>query len=186
MAGRKKISQRRGEQRERLAPGSGEIVWPQAGEDGWGKTPRTMSIILRILGEKAVSGDADLVGTYLDLWDRNMGEGLVELRSDAEHACVAGFGQSRGPRTWRERLDRLADLGFVQVHPRGPVKYGYIIIVHPHRAVRGLRDQGLVPDELWNLLVERAEAVGADMDLLRDRPPAEVVRLRARRSSESK
>lgn len=177
MAG-KKISKKRMELRERLDPGSGDIVWPQPEESGWSKLPRTTAIILAIMGEKQINGERDLTGTYLDLCDRNMGEGIVELEDEKVHACIAGFSADRGGRSWRERMDRLAQLGFIKIFAHGPRKYARVIIVHPHIAIRKLHEKSLVPEELWELLVARAEQMGCDMTKLiesTETTPAKVI-----------
>jgi hypothetical protein len=166
MASKNPVGRKRAALREKLFPGSADRVWAQPLESGWAKYPRTTAFLLRALRQKNVSGELDPASTLIDLWDRNMGEGLVELRDEKEHAYAAGFDSERGVRSWRERMRLLVKAGFVEIHRRGPIEFGYALIVHPHVAAAKLREKGLIDDDLWHLIVERARDVGADMSKL--------------------
>jgi hypothetical protein len=169
------------QKRDRLDPSAGGYVWAQEGEKGWQKLPRTMAYLFRLLQEKDLCEGKDLRGTLLDLYDRNKGEGVVELTSDREHAFAAGFDSERGVRSWQERLRLLEKAGFIKIFPRGPVQLGTVLIVHPHLAIRKLHEDSRVPEQLWEMIVERARAEGADMDKLVDAEPPRAIPIESAR-----
>lgn len=163
-ARRTRPSRLRSRLRETLWPGIQTIVWPQPDEAGWCKVPRVLPIILRVLSEKTVSGDADLSRTFLGLLCDNYGEGVVEVTSEATFAETAGFRGPRGVRSWRQRVLRLAELGFLRVHVRGNKELGFVAILHPYAAMADLRQRGLVHDGWWALYQKRLAEVGAVPD----------------------
>lgn len=137
--------------RDTLAPGVGPLVWPQLKEVGWAKVPRTISVLLAVVRLNSPKG-LDPAGAYLDLLSRNMGEGLVEITSEVEHAMLSGLsGTNRGVRSWRERLRALSELGFVRLFPAGGPRVDQVVLLHPTSAMTALRDAGKVRDDLWTI-----------------------------------
>lgn len=167
MAGRRKLppARRRRTLRETLWPGVGAHVWPREDETGWCPVPRVMPIILRILAEKALSGDMDLSRTYLGLWCDNYGEGIIEIAKESVYAETAGLRGPRGIRSWRERVGRLEELGLVRTHRRGNNEIGFVAIMHPYAAMVRLRERGLVSDGWWAAYQQRLIEVGAAPEL---------------------
>jgi hypothetical protein len=157
-----------------LAPDFEGKTWPRPGEVGWCKFPRATPAILRILDRVEIRGDRDLTRTLLDIWCRNYGDGFVELEDERHHASLAGLQpNSRGVRSWGERLDLLERLGFLKVLGRGAVRRAYVLVLDPNEAVLGLREEGLVSDELWSqyqTLRVRAGAAAATQSQASERP----------------
>ncbi|NRD47768.1 hypothetical protein [Corallococcus exiguus] len=142
---------RREQQRNLFYPGSEAYIWPQPGEEGWARVPRNIGLILTIIDREKEKG-MDVGRTYLDLLANNMGEGLVQVNSEHDFALRAGFSSGdRGVRSWEERIEVLASLGFIKVH-RGPTKrIDFIVLVHPRKVVKALRRNGRVKDDaLWD------------------------------------
>src|SRR4051794_37286609 len=121
--------------------------WPPEGEGGYAKIPRTLPILLVLLGSKELVGNRDVVARYLDLLARNMGEGIVDLEDDSLHAFRAGFNTNRRKRSCRERMGLLEQLGFIKIKKYGRRKLGRVVIVHPHLAVLKLKAAGKVHPE---------------------------------------
>jgi hypothetical protein len=119
-----------------------------------------LPLILWLIDDLAGKGK-ECSKVYLDLLSRDFGQGLVEIRDEADHAYCAGFITDRGPRSWRERIVILKELGFVRVAPRGNREIGYLLLVHPLLAVKSLRAAKRVPDRWWNMLRDQVRAVGA-------------------------
>jgi len=150
MASRKlSTPKRRLQMRDSLWPESGAIIFPAEREKGWFSAPRTLPLILMLLDDKRLSGNMDLSRTYLGLLADNFGEGIVEVDSEEHYALMAGLKGGRGVRSWRERVRKLGDLGFITVHNGIGGRVGFVLIVHPHRAVSTLKENGQVPDEWW-------------------------------------
>jgi hypothetical protein len=149
--------------RESLWPESREVVWPCVGEKGWAKIPRVLPIIFSLINTKALRGDKDIAATYLALLCLNREEGILDVRSEAELAEVAGFSSnSRGVRMWRERVRILCDLGLLRVFPRAKQEIGFVMLLHPYSALEALRKAGrLADDGWWNLYQSKLREVGA-------------------------
>lgn len=92
----------------------------------------------------------DAARVYLDLWCRQMDDSFVDVTSEADFAFSSGFISDRNVRSWQERIRELEELGFVKVESRGNRKFGYILLRHPHRVVKELREKNLVPQNWWN------------------------------------
>ncbi|MGD0905403.1 MAG: hypothetical protein ABR924_21120 [Terracidiphilus sp.] len=119
-----------------------------------------MPIILRILAEKSVSGDMDLTRTYLGVWCDNYGQGIVEIADERLYAETAGLRGARGVRSWRDRMAKLSDLGFLHLHQGVSRNIGFVAILHPYPAVERLRRAGLVSDAWWGAFQQRLAQVG--------------------------
>jgi hypothetical protein len=86
----------------------------------------------------------------------------VTLAKPREMAFHAGFSTQCAERTWRQKLETLARLGFIDLKsgPSGPASYAliwnpYLVIKHHHDQ----RNQGLREDK-YNALVARALEIG--------------------------
>src|SRR5580704_3400782 len=126
----------------------GEDAWTGENEKGWFKSPRTLPLILGLISSKAISGRCDPTRVYLELWARHMGEGVIEMRHEGEHAYAAGYQGSRGIRTWQERMKVLEKNGIIKVKQIGGQPYKYVLLVHPTAVVEKLRQEGKI-DQLW-------------------------------------
>jgi hypothetical protein len=104
----------------------------------------------------------DTSRVYFDLWCRQIDDSFVDVNDEESFAYASGYSTpGRNVRSWRERIDILRDLGFVSVQPNGSRKYGYILLLHPHRIVSDLRAQGKVSDAWWGAFSKRASEIGA-------------------------
>jgi hypothetical protein len=160
--------QRRGEDREALReqlwPDSADQIWKGAKEKGYFPSPRNLPLILHLIREKTVGGALDSSSVYVELLHRDMGQGIVEILDEDEHAFCAGYVGSRAVRSWRERVLALQKAGFIKVFPKGNRKIGYVGIMHPRIVVTELRRQAKVPERWWQLFQDRQRRVGAPTD----------------------
>lgn len=99
--------------------------------------------------------------TYLILWLHVYEEGLVRIDSEAEAAFEAGYGGQRNATTFRLHMNILKDLGFIDFRKgtKGPMQY--VLLLNPYKVVQGLHVAGLVPNEHYAALIERANAIGS-------------------------
>jgi hypothetical protein len=115
----------------------------------------------------------DLTRVYLDLWGRVFDEGVVEISDQAEFAYSSGFYGNRGVRSWRERLETLAQLGFVRVASRWRDDIHCVMLVHPDKVIQELEREGKIP-ELWKArYLARLEEIGAKRWRVRRQPQSE-------------
>ena len=175
--------ERRKQLKEELWPT--EIAWTGEKVKGWFKAPRTLPLILAVMGEKGISGNQDPAPAYLELFSRHMGQGIIEMEPEEDHAFAAGYEGTRGTRTWRERMKILQNHGFIQVKPKGNRQFGYILIVHPALVLERLHDKGLVRDVSWETYrtrrIETKEA-SPKVQTLKQRAQPKVVPLRKKKA----
>jgi hypothetical protein len=134
------------------------------GRSGFAQVPRTLSYVMLIINEcaKAETGKAMPVArTYMTLWLRSFGNGLVKVESETEAAFEAGYGGERNLTTFRRHMGVLRDLGFIDFRrgPKGPSQF--VLMRNPYIVVKQLHDAGRVSDELFGALMDRAEVIGS-------------------------
>lgn len=168
------FDRRRRARRDALWPGSQDEVYDRKAEAGFTTVPRTLGMIMTLI--KTMSGKGDPSRVYLELWMRQRDDGFVELDDLDELASVTGYyrGQTRRARSFREALERLQGMGFIRTAPKGPRKYAFVLILHPHDVVQRLRheDPGRIPDWWWSLFELRVQDIGATLRWHADFPEA--------------
>ncbi len=127
-----------------------EDAWTGENEKGWFMAPRTLPLLLGLLGEKTLSGNQDPTKVYVELLARHIDSGVIEMGHEAHHAFAAGYDGPRGVRTWRERMKTLERLGFIRTRRVGNQDFKYVLLVHPTTVIKELRDKGKVPDHWWD------------------------------------
>lgn len=157
---RSKIDRRQRQLRDSLWSDADARVWKYEDSDGWLNIPRAMPVIMRIMD--SLSKGKPVSATYFEIWCRTFNNGFVNASKPREMAFFSGFDGERAQRTWLERVRKLQNLGFISVKegPSGPVSY--ILVENPYKPLRKLRDDGQVPDQLWNALIARMIEIGAD------------------------
>ena len=147
-------TRRRRELKEQYWPEDDEL-WTGKDEKGWFSAPRTLPLILSLLGNKKISEGKDPAPVYLELMSRQIDNGIVEMDYESTHAYAAGYEGQRALRTWQERMRVLETAGFIRVVKVGNDNYKYVAIVHPTIAVERLRKKNKVPENWWNAYCER-------------------------------
>jgi len=154
-------------------------LWPDVGDDelwlvgdkrkkGFSPIPRTMPILMNMIGDasKQVGTKSVPAGrTYLTLWCRVFGEGLVRIDNEMIAASEAGYVGERSVSTWREHMRVLKDLGFIDYRggPAGPMQY--ILLLNPYRIAQLLRTKKWISEIQYTGLFQRATEIGAASDL---------------------
>lgn len=136
------ISKKRTELREAYWPG--EPAW--AAEKPFFQAPRTLPMILTLLGTKKVSGNLDPRLVYVELFARHMGDGIIELSHEEDHAYAAGYTGTSAVRRWRERIQVLQKRGFIRTRGSGLRAFTHVLLRPPAIVVEELRMAGLVED----------------------------------------
>ncbi|WP_371434643.1 hypothetical protein [Polaromonas sp.] len=159
---RKPVSDRRKDLRKALWPEVEEgQLWLRGQRVGFTTVPRTMPLIGQVLDQ--ISGKGfPLFSTYLTLWCWVYDEGIVEIRNPRELAHEAGFGGPRAEATWRSRMRRLEDLGFIKTKPGLAGDFQYVLLLNPLRRIKAIYDEERPKDFLYNALLGRLAQVGAD------------------------
>jgi hypothetical protein len=140
--------------RKQLFPADKDL-W--TGEEvGWFKLPRTFPLLTALL-KKDVRGKEDPTSTYLELLSHHYGGGFIILNQESEHAFASGYAPSR-LRSWRERMAKLEELGFIKTKGVGGQTYKYVLLIHPTSVVEQLRLAGKVSEEWLNTYEVRKTA----------------------------
>lgn len=145
------------------------MLWDRNERDGFSTVPRAMPLIMNIMD--GLSDKGFPVGqTYLELWCRLYDELFLTLNRPEEMAFYAGFTGQRAVRTWKDRVKRLADLGFIDLKS-GPLgDMSYAIFFNPYHVIKRAYLKGEVQEDKYRALVIRANEIGAfDLDDIDDR-----------------
>lgn len=163
---RRSLSQRRTQLRDSLWPDISEnLLWLRTQRVGFTTIPRTMALIGRIIDQLSGKG-FPLTSTYLALWCWVFDEAFVEIRNPRELAFESGFSGPRGEATWRNRMRRLEELGFIQTKPGLAGEFQYILILNPIKVIE-THFLNQPKDLAYNALLGRLAHVGADdLDVL--------------------
>lgn len=170
MAGRKQndILKKQLEIRAKLWPElNSKMLWSMD-SDGWVAVPRLMPLMMSIMD--GLSGKGYPVSrTYFEMWARLRDEQFLTLNRPEEMAFHAGFEGQRALRTWKDRVQRLANLGFIGLKP-GPLgDLSYAVFFNPYHVVKRAYLNGDVQERKWQALVVRANEVRSfDLDELDD------------------
>lgn len=144
------------------------MLWDRNERDGFSTVPRAMPLIMNIMD--GLSDKGFPVGqTYLELWCRLYDELFLTLNRPEEMAFYAGFTGQRAVRTWKDRVKRLADLGFIDLKS-GPLgDMSYAIFYNPYHVIKRAYLKGEVQEDKYRALVIRANEIGAfDLDDIDD------------------
>jgi hypothetical protein len=125
-------------------------AWTGDNEKGWFRAPRTLPLVLGLLGQKDLSSTLDPTKVYLELLARHIDNGIIEMAGESDHAYAAGYHGSRGVRTWQERIRVLEDLGFIRSKHIGNQRHKYVLLIHPTVAIQKLYDEGRVPQQWYD------------------------------------
>lgn len=136
------------------------MLWGGPNVQGFSMVPRAMPLIMNIMDD--LSGKGFPVGmTYLELWCRLRDEGFLALNRPEEMAFHAGFTGQRAVRTWKDRIKRLHELGFINVQP-GPLgELSYAIFLNPYHVIKRAYLDGQVSHAKWTALASRTLEIKA-------------------------
>lgn len=170
MAGRKQndILKKQLEIRAKLWPElNSKMLWSMD-SDGWVAVPRLMPLMMSIMDDLSGKG-YPVSRTYFEMWARLRDEQFLTLNRPEEMAFHAGFEGQRALRTWKDRVQRLANLGFIGLKP-GPLgDLSYAVFFNPYHVVKRAYLNGDVQERKWQALVVRANEVRSfDLDELDD------------------
>lgn len=157
----KSLSARRKRLRDQLWPDILENqLWLRSQRVGFTTIPRTMGLINRIIDHLSGKG-FPLASTYLTLWCWVFDEAFVEIRNPKEFSYESGFSGPRGEATWRSRMRRLEELGFIQSKAGIAGEFQYVLIMNPILVI-DQHFKGKEKNQAYHALISRLMQVGAD------------------------
>jgi hypothetical protein len=152
--------------RNQLFPGSANEIYDRNVHDGYSTVPRTIGLMLTLL-EKLAEKGKNVARVYSELWFRTPDCKLIEIEDELDVAYASGLSVRR----WKERIDILAQLGFIRIAPNGSRRYGYIFLPNPNEIVIRMRRSGQISDELWGAFTKRCSKIGYKIVLEQGAPP---------------
>lgn len=169
MAKTRSILKRQLEARAKIWPDvTNQMLWDRTERDGFSTIPRAFPLIMNIMDGLSEKG-FPIGQTYLEMWCRLYDELFLTLNRPEEMAFYAGFTGQRAARTWKDRVKRLHDLGFIGLKS-GPLgEMSYAVFFNPYHVIKRAYLKGLVAEDKYRALVIRANEIGAfDLDDIDD------------------
>lgn len=138
------------------------LLWRRKSNDGFTTVPRTLPIVMQAIDDTSKGAPAG--HSLFCLWARAPDNPLVTVENPATFAAEAGFTGERAVDTWRKRMRRLRELGFVRTKKGPSGEFHFILLLNPNVAVEIMRAGGFVQVDLYGRFVERVADVGAAGD----------------------
>lgn len=135
-------------------------LWLRTETKGFTTIPRGISLIMRIMD--SLSLQKPLSNTYMALWCYAFDEMTVTIQKPRQMALESGFSGQRAESTWRERMKKLEELGFIKSAKGFSGEFHYVLLLNPYYVVRILKEseQHNIPEALYNTLLDRMEEIG--------------------------
>ena len=173
-----RIEEKKAQMRAAIFPGIDESrVWDirnKTRTKGFTPVPRTMPLIGAIMDSLAGKGKP-VSTTFLELWCRADERGFQVVSKPHEVAFASGFITERGLTTWRERMRKLVELGFIASKPGASGDFHYVQIWNPYIVIKEHAQAGTegFSERHYYALVERVSEIGATdlADVAAERAP---------------
>ncbi len=142
-----------------------DMLWNWKKKAGFATIPRTIPHIQRIMDE--MSSGKPVSSAYLALWCRLFDENaMVVIDNQDRMAFESGFSGQRAVTTWKARMKKLVELGFIDTQEGASGEYNYVLMWNPYRVIRNHLDSKVIPrNAAYNALLDRAMEIGAESDL---------------------
>lgn len=143
-------------------------LWLRSETKGFTTIPRGISIIMRIMD--SLSLQKPLSNTYMALWCYSYDEMTVTITKPRQMALESGFTGQRAENTWRERMKKLEELGFIRSAKGFSGDFHYVLILNPYSVAKTLNEseQYSVNPVLYNTLLDRMDEIGETTKMLDD------------------
>ena len=177
---RLKMAERAEKQREMLFPEvHSSWLWHRTKNDGFITIPRTLPIVMEVID--TLSKNQPAGHTYFGLWCRSPDHPVVTIENPAIFASEAGFKGERAVDTWRRRMKKLRELGFIMTRGGAAGDFHYVILINPNMAVEQLRSAGEVQDALYAKFHDRTLEIGSygEIEALRNAKAAQAAAAQA-------
>jgi hypothetical protein len=121
---------------------------------GWCWMPRTMPLIL--LAIRGMSKGSSAADTYLALWCNSFSGSIVEMKDRAGMIAAAGYTGATAERTWKERMLKLAELGFIKIAPGKHGDISCVLILNPHLVLKRHKEKRTpgFDERIFNCILE--------------------------------
>jgi hypothetical protein len=149
-------------------------LWNRSKCHGWTTIPRTIALIMNIID--TLSKNQPAGRTYFGLWCRTYDESVVIIENPMSMAFEAGFSGERAVTTWKQRMQTLWDLGFIDAKPGSSGEFHFVLLYNPHWVAWQLKPK--IQAQSFMQLMDRAVDIGAK-DMAEFAPPFEAPKKKA-------
>jgi len=157
---RMKMAERAEKQREAYFPDvPEELLWHRRRNDGFITIPRTLPIVMEAID--AVSKSQPAGHTYFCLWCRSPDDPLIIVENPSVLAAEAGFKGERATDTWRRRMRKLRELGFIKTKAGAAGDLHYVLLMNPNIVLAHLNEQGKVQEPTFRKFHDRVLEIGS-------------------------
>jgi hypothetical protein len=132
-------------------------LWNRSRCHGYTTVPRTISMLMNIIDSLSKNHPAGR--TYFGLWCRTYDEAVVIIENPMSMAFEAGFTGERAVTTWRQRMQALKKLGFIDAKPGSSGEFHFVLLLNPHFVVWHLKPK--IQEQTFMQLYDRAVDIGA-------------------------
>ena len=128
-------------------------LWTAANQ-GWCLTPRTMPLVLHAI--RALSKGSSAAETYFALWCNCISESVVEMTNKSNLIAAAGYTGHTNERTWKERMKKLEELGFIKISSGKHGDISCVLIPNPHLVLKRHKENGTqnFDEHIYNCILE--------------------------------
>jgi hypothetical protein len=132
-------------------------LWNRTKCHGYTTVPRTLALIMSVIDNLSKNHPAGR--TYFGLWCRTYDESVVIIENPMSMAFEAGFSGERAVTTWRQRMQTLQELGFIDSAPGSSGDFHFVLLYNPHWVVWRLKPR--IQPQTFMQLMDRAVDIGA-------------------------
>ena len=93
-----------------------------------------MPLVLHAI--RALSKGSSAAETYLALWCNCISESIVEMTNRHNLISAAGYSGHTSERTWKERMKKLEELGFIKIVSGKHGDISSVLILNPHLVLK--------------------------------------------------
>ena len=138
-------------------------IWTRKKNHGYSTIPRTLPIAMQAIDEQSKGQPAG--HTLFCLWARSPDHPLVAIENQAIFAAEAGYSGERAVDTWRRRMKKLVELGFILPKSGTSGDFHYILLINPNAAIESLWINKKIREQLYVRFKERLGEIGALQDI---------------------
>lgn len=113
-----------------------------------------MPLVLHAI--RALSKGSSAAETYLALWCNCISESIVEMTHRHNLISAAGYSGHTSERTWRERMKKLAELGFIKIASGKHGDISSVLILNPHIVLKRHKEAKTAGfnEQIYNCILE--------------------------------
>jgi hypothetical protein len=113
-----------------------------------------MPLVLHAI--RLLSKGSSAAETYFALWCHSLSESIIEMNNRASLIAAAGYSGATNERTWKERMYKLAELGFIKIAKGKHGDISCVLIMNPHLVLKHHKEKRTpgFDEKIYNTILE--------------------------------